>query len=295
MEHLSADDDGVQFNISELIGDGNDAGDDLMAFMEDALSEESSENMFDSDVDTELPLLFLNDAELTMLIDELKSTHTAKSMLFSAKEELFFYNSVLWQRFYNQEKGNVESCLINRLTQLSSRTKKLTELGYQLFMSFTNECEHRRDKSAMYLLCSEFIKISRKFRYSPSFVNTIPTLVRQLFTDKVQVAMTEEELESLFYVSGWTIHALSKASRRRLAKVSFALSQLVDHDTLDVDNINDQGVLPTNKVDRISHFGGLRYSSKEYFLFIQKFERVFRHMLSEKNLMIFGSFLIDKI
>ena len=49
----------------------------------------------------------------------------------------------------------------------------------------------------MYLLCSEFIEFPRKFCHSPAFVNTIPTLVRQLFTDKVQV-MTEEELEVFF-------------------------------------------------------------------------------------------------
>ena len=88
MEYLSTDDDDVEFNISELIGDGSDAGDDLMAFMEDALSEESSEYVGDSAVDIEVPVSAISDAELTMLIDELKLTHTAKLMFFSAEEEL---------------------------------------------------------------------------------------------------------------------------------------------------------------------------------------------------------------
>ena len=52
----------------------------------------------------------------------------------------------------------------------------------------------------MYLLCNEFIKISRKFCYSPAFINNVPTLVRQLFTGEVQIVMTDMELETLFCV-----------------------------------------------------------------------------------------------
>ena len=49
----------------------------------------------------------------------------------------------------------------------------------------------------MYLLCSGFIKFSRKFCHSLAFLNNILTLVRQLFTDQVQM-MTREELEAIF-------------------------------------------------------------------------------------------------
>ena len=62
----------------------------------------------------------------------------------------------------------------------------------------------------MYLLCVEFIKLSRKFCHSPVFVHNILTLECQLFTEEVQV-MTEDELEVIFYVVGWTIHAFFKA------------------------------------------------------------------------------------
>ena len=72
MEYLSTDDNDVEFNISELIIDGCDAGDDLMVFMEDDLSDESSEYIGDSTVNSEVPIRGINDAELAMLIDELK-------------------------------------------------------------------------------------------------------------------------------------------------------------------------------------------------------------------------------
>ena len=85
----------------------------------------------------------------------------------------------------------------------------------------------------MYLLCNEFIKISRKFRHSPAFINNVPTLVRQLFTGEVQIVMTDMELETLFYVSGWSIHALSKASKSRSAKVAYVLCKMVEIVSID--------------------------------------------------------------
>ena len=112
MEYLSTDNNDIEFDISELIGNGSDAGDDMMAFMEDALSEESCEDSGESTVNAEVPNRGMTDAELTMLIDALESTHRAKSMLFSTKEEIFFYNSDLCRSFYIQEKVNEENCLI---------------------------------------------------------------------------------------------------------------------------------------------------------------------------------------
>ena len=88
------------------------------------------------------------------------------------------------------KKNNVENYLLSRITQLSTRTKKLTGLDYQLFLLFTKKCDNISDKSEMYLLCSEFIKLTRKFCHSPAFVNNVPTLVRELFNGEVQVIMT---------------------------------------------------------------------------------------------------------
>ena len=54
--------------------------------MEDNLSEESSEYVGDSAVDSEVSNRDMKGSKLTMLINELNSTHTAKQMFFSAKE-----------------------------------------------------------------------------------------------------------------------------------------------------------------------------------------------------------------
>ena len=86
MEYLLTEDDDFDFSILHLIGNGCDAGDDLMEFMEDALSEDSSEYVCDSTVNTEVPIRGMNDAKFTMLINELKSLHTAKLMFLSSKE-----------------------------------------------------------------------------------------------------------------------------------------------------------------------------------------------------------------
>ena len=82
----------------------------------------------------------------------------------------------------------------------------------------------------------------------------------------------EEDLEALFYVSGWTVHALSKSSKCRSEKFGISLCKLVKNVTLDNNNISGKCEFPNSKVDRISHFGGLRYSPKDYFSFIQTIE-----------------------
>ena len=70
------------------------------------------------------------------------------------------------------------------------------------------------------------MKISRKSCHSPAFINNVPTLVRQLFIGEVQIVMTDMELETLFYVSGWSIHALSKASKHHSLDHDGAMNNL---------------------------------------------------------------------
>ena len=185
-----------------------DAGDKLMKFMKAALSDESNPTDKASSSTPDEQQNDINDDNLCMLINKLKKSHTAKSMFFTAEQETKFYDTNLWRAFIVSEKENVEKCCLSRLTQLSARTKKLTEFNFQLFLDFNKKCSNNDDDTAMYLLCDEFIKLSRKFRHSSAFVHYIPTLVRQLFTNEVHV-MTEEELEVIFYVAGLTIHALS--------------------------------------------------------------------------------------
>ena len=107
--------------------------------------------------------------------------------------------------------------------------------------------------------------------------------------------MTEVELEALFYVLGWIIHAMAEASLLQSKNVNIALCKFFENVSLDPLNVTERSDLPTNQVDTKCHFGGLWYSSKHYFFFIQKIENVFRNMLSEKNLLIFGAYLSDKI
>ena len=195
------DDDDTHLFISELISDGIDAGDELMNFMKAALADDC--NLTDktsSPTPDELENNITND-NLCMLINELKKTHTAKMMFFTTEQEKFFYDTNLWREFVMSEKANVQKCCLSRMTKISLRTKKLTELDFQLFLDFNKKCSNNDNDTVMYLLCVEFIKLSRKFRHSPAFVHNIPTLVHQLFTNKVHV-MTEEELEVICYVDG---------------------------------------------------------------------------------------------
>ena len=129
------DDDDTNMLISELISNRMDAGDELMKFMEATLADDESNPMDKtSSLTPDGQQNDINDDKLCMLINELKKTHTAKMMFFTTEQEKFFYDTNLWREFVMSEKTTVQKCCLIRMMQLSARTKKLTELDFQLFL-----------------------------------------------------------------------------------------------------------------------------------------------------------------
>ena len=128
MDNLMRDDDDTDMLISQLISDGIDAGDELINFMEATLADDSNLTDKASSPTPREQENNITDENLCMLINELKKTHTAKMMFFTAEQETKFYNANLWRAFIVSEKTNVGSCSLSRITQLSFRIKKLAEL-----------------------------------------------------------------------------------------------------------------------------------------------------------------------
>ena len=106
ISHFTVEDD-ADFIISDLIGDSVDVGDELMTFMESALQEESTLGTNDSLASTLSPNIGIQDItnkELCVLIEELKDTHTVKSLGLSSAQEVFFYDIGLWRSFFFKRK-----------------------------------------------------------------------------------------------------------------------------------------------------------------------------------------------
>ena len=66
---------------------------------------------------------------------------------------------------------------------------------------------------------------------------------------------------------------------------------------MSIDNAdpNSKIGLPTRKVDIHIHYGGLKYSAYDYYLFIARVATVYRNILSERYIVIYGHIIVEKI
>ena len=100
--------------------------------------------------------------------------------------------------------------------------------------------------------------------------------------------------ESLYYVAGWHAHTLQKASVRRRDVLRSLLISL--YNTIDVGKDRaDKECMPIQKFERVELFGGLKYVSRAYFIFILRMEYVFMNMFTAEKLVMMGSDLISNV
>ena len=99
----------------------------------------------------------------------------------------------------------------------------------------------------------------------------------------------------MYYISGWTIHDASKISKRRNTNTRQVLTYFVNTVCIDGSCADQKRNLPTGKVDRHICYGGLRYSTYPYFIFILNMEKVHSNILTEEYIVALGSSIVDKI
>ena len=155
-----------------------------------------------------------------------------------------------------------------------------------------------KEQSVLFVLCHEFIKISRALRYSKGNLKSLPAFVLEVFSCAGQNVLAEFDLlaqETLYYIAGWTIHAAHKVAPRRCKDTCHSLVYFAN--TVVIENIDsdERSSLPTGKVDRFIHFGALRYASYSYFVFISRIETVFCNILSEEYIVALGPNIVDRI
>ena len=133
--------------------------------------------------------------------------------------------------------------------------------------------------------------------YSDKNVRSIAKVAYSAFTlksDDILRPMTTSVQEVVYYVGGWTLHAMKKIAIRRVEKFAVPIMFLVNLCSITSEVANSMD-LPTGKTDRVQVFGGLSYPDDDYFELILRIEDVFANTLTKEYLMVYGSEIIEKI
>ena len=101
--------------------------------------------------------------------------------------------------------------------------------------------------------------------------------------------------EVVYYISGWLICAIWKESARRSSKeIGKWLDVWARNYSIDRDVVV-QCDLPVGEVDHMMSYGGLTFTSKEFYFFICRVNMCFSSLLTNKNITAHGPMLNNNI
>ena len=106
--------------------------------------------------------------------------------------------------------------------------------------------------------------------------------------------MGTRAVDTLYYKARWTVAVLNKIADRRKENVALSIRYFCDFCSIDGNTAKDKG-LPTGKVDCVMAFGALTFVNRLYFTFITRLKNIFVQCLSYERLVIYGSFLVERI
>ena len=99
----------------------------------------------------------------------------------------------------------------------------------------------------------------------------------------------------MYYIAGWLLNAIYKESTKRgRSKMSEYLDCVHSNCSLDRD-VAISCALPCGKVDRLIAYGGLHYSSADFYHFVLRVEKCFERLLTNENFIIHGPTLNNLI
>ena len=280
--------DGTNLNEDKLVVRG-DVGDEVLAAARDddnklVVSENGDDEGFGDEI-LAIDVDFLVAARETQrvekameqlegIVDTLTNCHAMTTIPLSTDQLERFSRCSFWVDTFSAEMRNVRASAIERKSQLSVRNKKLVVLDNELCWLFAKDCSvDMKEQSLAYVLCHEFIKISRTFRYSSENLISLPLFIRQIFSRDSQQVIHEFSVlaqETLYYIAGWTIHAANNVAPRRSEGTRHCLVYFVNTVCIRDSDSEQRCDLPTGKVDRLIRFGGLRYSTYPYFSLIAR-------------------------
>jgi hypothetical protein len=105
---------------------------------------------------------------------------------------------------------------------------------------------------------------------------------------------TKRMEETLYYITGWLIHSISKGACGRKKDTRDVLKMISTNAKMSDKNKALLENLPTKKVEHVENFGGLKYANRKFFDLVTRIEYVFVNILTAESLLMIGSGLILK-
>ena len=100
--------------------------------------------------------------QLEDIVSTLAGCHLMTSLPLTPDQRERYTQCSFWVDMFSAEMGNVWVCDLERKTQLSVRNKKLVLMDTEICRSFGKDCvDDLREQSLLFVLCHEFIRISK--------------------------------------------------------------------------------------------------------------------------------------
>ena len=106
---------------------------------------------------------------------------------------------------------------------------------------------------------------------------------------------TARSLKEYLYYNRWMACPYNKNGSIRGRDITKALMNTVyNNNVITKDKANKES-MSIQKVERVELFGGLKYTSCEYYMFISRMEYVFMNLFTPEKLVIIGSDLVTNV
>lgn len=248
------------------------------------------------------------------------SSHCYKQMLLSQplQNEDKLLNPQIWEPFLCEIVLAVAECMPEKQKKsIAHNNKQLFVMIQKSVYDFAQNngnisvevCEKRTGSlkghwvSFMMGHAWNFVSLTKKEMSNgvSGGIEIITTTVEEAFklpmteleAKETTIAVTEYK-EKIYYIAGYLVDAMGKASHHRKKGVKEALNCIVSNVKLDRDAEEIQN-LPSGEVKRIEMFDGLKYVTKEFYEFVVRLEYIFLILLSPEYLTMVGAELIIQL
>ena len=272
--------------------------------------------------DSQCSFQALHSPNIATLLGKLQKHHDYigfqdKIGLLSEIGQEYLKSTRLWGPFMINIVSEVRSCITSSEKELGKMKRRLAMLEHKATNEFA--IAHAatisspvftisRCKALLIVLASAFISIlkndmcqgtSQQGGSVSDVVNAafsssdsdIDNCFDRLDTNQKSILSIKE---SLYYVAGWHAYTIDKASKRRRSGLKSIMSTVYSNVIIGKEKAKEDN-LPFQKVETVELFGGLKYVSREYFMFILRMECVFMDIFTPEKLVMFGSDLISNV
>jgi hypothetical protein len=216
-------------------------------------------------------------------------------------------NDIVWDDFSNDIVDCLKGNLASTKYELKGRRIDYESKSYTMKLDFcrirsegvcVTKSQTTKLRAKIMLFVNEYICLLHRFLTRGMQVQEIQLPSQVMDLDVIFIPRGKIEVETLYYIAGYLAQSARKEATRRTGNMKLHLHY--SSDVASIENIPGSIApqspnLPTAKVDCLSAYGGLIYSSPAFFEVVSRIEEVFKTFLTTMNLMLHGSLFINMI